>query len=1162
MSDALRISPEVTARQIAASNPAVSAWVSANAGSGKTHVLTQRVIRLLLDGVDPPKILCLTFTKAAAANMATRVFDTLARWTALDDAGLDQAIKDIEGRPPDAHRRLRARRLFAEALETPGGLKVQTIHAFCTALLHQFPFEADVAARFEVMEERAAAELIDRLRLDVLQEAADKRDSPLGRALTAAIVAAADVTFADVVREAIAEGDTLVAWVDRVGSVEAAIADLALALGISPDDTLERVEADFFASPHFPVADWPAAMAACATGLANDQAQIARLRKVQTETGTARINAYLEIFCTTTSLEPRQNVITQGVRSAHPDLAARLGLEQTRVCALLQRLRAVRLRDRTAALVTIAYAVLSRYRAEKERAGLLDYDDLIDKTLTLLSRDGSAAWVMYKLDLGIDHVLIDEAQDTSPKQWDVIRLLTAEFFAGAGARSVKRSIFAVGDEKQSIFSFQGAAPHRFEEMRRHFKRAHEAGGLDFSPVRFQHSFRSGPDILGAVDEVFGRREAFTGLTADPVKTAHEAVRATAPGCVEIWPLEVPDERPAIEAWDAPFDTTTEQHPRARLARRIAATVRRWIEGGALAAATGKSITPGDVLVLVRQRGPLFEAIIRALKDAGVEVAGADRLVLNEHIAVMDLMSLADALLLPEDDLALAEVLKSPLFGLDDASLFALAHERRSTLRATLRAKAAENPRFADAAAMLDQLAVKARQETPFAFYAGLLGKRGGRRKMLARLGFEAADALDEFLALALDYERRHTPSLQGFVAWLRATPPEVKRDMDIVRDEVRVMTVHGAKGLEAPVVILADTTTKPEGPRDPALLTLAAPPGAPPLVWGSARANDVPVVADARTAARTAAEEEHRRLLYVAMTRAADRLIVCGARGEHKPPQGCWYRLVADALTADAKQIAAEIDEGSVWRWQKSESALADAAAMASPPAAPAPIDTPDWLDQNLAAAAPSPRTVAPSAAVERASYARTPAIGAEIARQDAGLGLLRGRLIHRLLQSLPAVVPEHRTAAARRFLGRAGKPLADADIEAMIAEVFAVLDDRAFALLFAPGTRAEVPIVGRIIGADGVPVSVSGQIDRLAVTADAVLIGDFKTERLPPRRLQDVPLAYRTQLAHYRAVLSRLYPGRPVRAALIWTQTPQLMELPAPMLDAALAGHHGVSAA
>ena len=372
------------------------------------------------------------------------------------------------------------------------------------------------------------------------------------------------------------------------------------------------------------------------------------------------------------------------------------------MCQVLERRNAVACRDRSAALLTVAEAVLTRYRGEKERRGLLDYDDLIDKTLALLN-SVEAAWVHYKLDLGIDHVLIDEAQDTSLKQWEIVCRLTAEFTAGKGARDLRRTMFAVGDEKQSIFSFQDAVPAEFALMRRHFERAHQAGGLDFVFREFKHSFRSGESVLGAVDEVFKAKEIATSVSADSDGfPPHIALPDAPPSLVEIWEPTKPEEREPIEGWDAPFDTVSETSPRVKLAQRIARTVRKYIAERVPVGIEGRAARYGDVLVLVRQRGPLFEAIIRALKNEGVEVAGADRLMLTEHIAVMDLMALADALLLREDDLALATALRSPLFGFTDDDLFAIAWNRgRSSLRHALASKAAELEKFNEAAARLD-----------------------------------------------------------------------------------------------------------------------------------------------------------------------------------------------------------------------------------------------------------------------------------------------------------------------------------------------------------------------------------------------------------------------------------------------------------------------------
>jgi ATP-dependent helicase/nuclease subunit A len=1120
--------------QVEAADPDVSVFVSANAGSGKTYVLAQRVINLLLRGVDPAKILCITFTKTAAANMANEVLKRLAGWTALGDAELDRQIESSTGRKPDASQRARARRLFASALETPGGLKVQTIHAFCTRLLHQFPFEANVAARFTVLDDAATTQLLDQLTLAVLLQASAQPDGTLSQALATAIVVAADQTFKDVIGDAIRERDALDGWIKRAGGVDKALAELSRTLGVAPDETRETLEQEFFSHSLIPAAEWPELIEILDSGTVSDKKHIAALEAARNAAGRDRVDNYLKVFCTT-ELKPRANIVTKKIAEKHPDWLARLVDEQDRVCKLLARERAFAARERTKALVTIAAEVIARYKHEKERRALLDYDDLIDKALDLFGRS-SAAWVLYKLDLGIDHVLIDEAQDTSPKQWSIVRTIVSEFTPGGARANTRRTVFAVGDEKQSIFSFQGAAPLAFDQMRREFAGQFDTPEQGWRYLRFHHSFRSGEAVLGGVDRVFSAREIYASVTTDEAGIPpHMSLPDAAPGLVELWPLVAPPERKEIEGWDAPFDTESEVSPRVILARRIAAHVKLWMARGE---------RPGDVLVLVRQRGPLFEAVIRALKNAGVPVAGADRLVLTEHIAVMDLMALADALLLPDDDLALANVLKSPLFGVSEEQLFALAWDRgKTSLRARLRAKAGGDPALAAASGALDALAKAARELTPFGFFAQVLGAARGRAKFLARLGPEANDALDEFLNLALDYETRETPSLQGFLAWLRAAQSEVKRDMEMVRDEVRVMTVHGAKGLEANTVILADTTTNPTGPKDPRLLALANGD----MVWATARGDDVDAMTDARGAAQQDARDEYRRLLYVAMTRAKERLVICGTQGQTKIPDGCWYQLVENALTPDCIAEPADDGGGDVWRYrktasqniepQKSEKNISPAASKLS--------SAPKWLTSNASSEISGVRTITPSSAED--DDARPPAAGGRAA------ALLRGSLVHRLMQSLPDIPAERRRKAAQDYLARAGVKLAAEEREQLTEQVMLVLEDKRFYELYGPGSRAEVPIVGRLI-LGGETVRVSGQIDRLVVTQASVLIADFKTNRPAPHRIEDVPPSYVRQLALYRAVLAKLYPDKPVHAALIWTEVPDFMDLSSEALDAALA--------
>jgi ATP-dependent helicase/nuclease subunit A len=1156
MSTPRAIPDEARARQARASDPASSAFVSANAGSGKTYVLVNRVIRLLLSGVDPERILCVTFTKAAAANMAERVFTTLGHWVTLDDRALDQAIRDAGIANPSAKLRMRARELFACALETPGGLKVQTIHALCTRLLQQFPFEANVPARFSVLDERDQNEMMERASLKVLLRAAAAPDSVEGRALAIAMTSAADVTFRDVVREASLSRDQFLAWTDLAGSTEAAMVQLSAALGVRPDDSSENVEREIVDGPNLPRARWEAAAAILEGGSVTDERQGLKLREALALSGSAQVDEYLRIFLTS-DMTPRKALATKKIGDARPDLVNALKRECDRLMPLLERRRALAMRDRTQSLLVIASGVAENYRREKQERGLLDYDDLIDKTLEMLDRV-SSSWVHYKLDRGVDHVLIDEAQDTSPRQWDILAHLISEFTSGEGARDgVKRTIFAVG-EKQSIFSFQGAAPREFGLRRETLKRKFEGAGLKFDPVSFTYSFRSGAAILQSVDHVFREETIYRSIHNDTTYPIHQSLADAGPSLIDLWELQRPDERQDIEGWRAPFDAVSETSPEVRLARRVQAEIKSLIAAGTQTGAIGKRrpLRYGDMLVLVRRRGKAFDAIIQALKHAGIPVAGADRLKLTEHVAIIDLMNLADALLLPQDDLALAVALKSPLFGLDDDDLLKLAWGRKGSLRDALAGHAVTDDKIESAQRRLSACESRFATETPFAFYAWLLGGDAGRARILRRLGHEANDALDEFLELALGYERKAPASLQGFMAWLRAADTEVKRDMEISRDEVRVMTVHGAKGLEAPVVFLVDTTSSPADSQRLNLIHLpqgnAAPHAPGVVVWAGKKVDDPPAVAEARAAMIAETEDEYRRLLYVAMTRAADRLIVGGCmpgnRNEVRPLS--WYDLIVKGLEGSGLHMQnVPPPDGVVKRYSRLEDARPEiAGAAAQSPATAAPL--PAWLRTPVPAEPRSEGFLRPSDPAEDESHGVRPGESAKLRAR----ALLRGTLVHRLLQSLPDVATERRRDAALRYLARNADDWTDGDREALAERMLALIGDSRFAPVFAPGSRAEVSIAGRLDRPGRPPALVSGQIDRLVVTSGEVLIVDYKTNHAPPVVAAEAPSGYVRQLALYRAVLRKLYPRLPVRTALLWTETLELMEISSPALDAQLA--------
>ena len=1168
MAERRDIPAETRERQARASDPSASAWVSANAGSGKTWVLAQRVIRLLLERVEPSRILCLTFTKAAAAEMANRIFERLGQWVMMDEARLADELADLLGKPASAAQARRARTLFALALDTPGGLKIQTIHAFCEALLHQFPLEANVAGHFSVLDDRAAAVLLADARRTLLTATASEDDAALAEAFATVLDIADDTGLERLISEIVASRGPIRDFLDGAAKAGGVDAVLRRETGLGPQETAENILAAFWPLDGLSGAAHETYLAVAEIhGSDTVKASAAGLRGVAgLSGGEARRTSLLNLFFTATgaprSLE--RAFLSKKVRDNAPHLEAALIAAQAHVQACEDRLRRLRMVEATRAALTIAERLIGDYEDLKRTRSLLDFDDLIDRTARLLTRDRVSAWVHYKLDQGIDHILVDEAQDTSPRQWQIVRALTDDFFAGETARVAGRTIFAVGDEKQSIYSFQGARPERFAEEGREVARRTRAAETAFSPIRLLLSFRSTRDVLSAVDRVFLDPANARGLSPDGGEIVHASNRGREPGAVDIWEVIVAPPGLDEEDWTAPFDAVAEEAPVNVLARRIADTLAAWI-GRETITEKGKArpMTPGDIIVLVRKRDAFVNALTRTLKQRhDLPVAGADRLVLTKHIAVQDLVALGRFAVLPEDDLSLAALLKSPLFSLDEDTLFDLAARRGA--RQSLWARLRETAEFASVVRRLEGILRDAEGQSVHDFYARILGAGGGRRAFLARLGTEAGEIIDEFLTFALDQEENGLPGLQAFVSTLELEAPTVKREQDKARGEIRIMTVHAAKGLEAPVVLLVDGGAKPFSHSHMPQLRFLATPG---LARGLPAWLPLKDFANALTEAdaeriKAGAEEEYRRLLYVAMTRAADRLVVCGYRGKQEN-KDTWHQMIASALSADAERCTAttfstrsESWQGFAWREAGAATAgEVTAAAVAEKPK----VQLPEALGRPLPPQRALPRPLSPSGA---AAVIETDAadllvpsalFGRKGSAPGAGLALERGRILHRFLQVLPAFDPAKRPAAARRYLERAAAAWPESARASLVAAALAVIDDGSLAAIFSPSARAEVSIMGTLrLGSR--EFAVSGRIDRMVVTDSAVEIVDFKTNRVPPASPGNIPFEHRAQLAIYRAILGPLYPDREIRCGLIYTEAAKTYWLEPARMDASLA--------
>lgn len=1112
---------DATRAQITTARPDMSTWLSANAGSGKTRVLTDRVARLLLDEVKPQHILCLTYTKAAASEMQNRLFKRLGEWAMMEDDALRAGLRDLGVLKDIPAEQLRdARTLFAQAIETPGGLKIQTIHSFCASLLRRFPLEAGVSPQFKEIEDRAA----ELLRADILDAMAEGTDADLVADLAAHYTGD---SFAKLTQAITGKRE----WFDRLPDDLNALFDLPQGFDL---DALPAQVMDTA------VARWmPDAIEIIAGQSGKTMPVMAdNLRKIDFANPSLADLESLKPILLTKELQPRKSLVTKGAKE---QLGSMLGaLEDLALKIIEAHDLQMRARNvaRTGALHRFAVKFIARYEAEKQQRGWLDFDDLILRARALLNDPKVAAWVLYRIDGGIDHILVDEAQDTSPRQWDVIEKLADEFSSGDGARedNKARTLFVVGDKKQSIYSFQGADPREFDIKRDSFKQNLEAAKLRFQNQSLDYSFRSSPAILRAVDSTFNTQP-------DPQMgeaMAHLAFKDTLPGRVDLWPLVEPMKDDEDDPdWTDPVDRRSQQHHTVILAEQIANQIKHLVEGEHYIpdeaddrSMIRRRITAGDFLILVRGRQTgLFSEIIRACKAAKLQIAGADRLKVGAELAVRDIGALLSFLATPDDALSLATALRSPLFGWSEQDIFTLSHHRapNQDLWESLRKQAQQYP---DTLAVLHDLRGQVDFLRPYDLIERILTRHDGRRSLLARMGSEAEDGIDALLGQALAYERTEVPSLTGFLEWMQADDLEIKRQIDSASDQIRVMTVHGAKGLEAPIVILPDTGEKNNTVRDEIITINGVPiwkPNAPEMTQGIAAQIDK--LKEEQT-------QESLRLLYVAMTRAEKWLIVAAAGG--LPRDGSsWYQMTEAAL---GHLNAVPFVDGPASGIRHEEAGW-DSLPIVN-------ISKKPSQTQNLETVFSTnpPEPVLPRNVVSPSDLGGAKALAGD-AGMDEDAAKAYGSLVHLLLEHLAPLDPSARQVTGAQLLSNTEETIAQAALD----EALAVLKMQSLSHIFSPDTLAEVAVT-----ADLGDVRLYGVIDRLIIEETRVLAVDFKSNRTVPVTPETCPEGLLRQMGAYAHALRAIYPDRQIDTAIIWTHSATLMHLPDDMVTDALhrTGH------
>lgn len=1162
-----------------AADPDASVWVAASAGSGKTKVLTDRVLRLLLPrtdgraGTPAEKILCLTFTKAGASEMALRINSTLAQWatmsleTTCDQAGKEQSglidvLKNLLGRTPSRTDIEEARKLFAQVVDVPGGLKITTIHAFCQSILGRFPLEAELPPHFSVLTDDASRALMQQARDQVLKAAVATPESSLHQAVSALAAALNDDQFATLMATIYKEREVLSKLFPAERGADQLFQTMCQSLGLQPEETEYDLIRKACADESFAVSDLRAACRVLCdqTGKTDQKNGLAMAAWLSAplEERVKDFRDYISIYVKDDGdIRADKNLASVKAEAALPGIKELMQQEGARLRTVQDKLRALQSATMTHDLLIVAQEIIRAFQDAKMAQARLDFDDMINYTRRLLLRSKMSAWVLYKLDGGIDHILVDEAQDTNPEQWDIIESMVREFFAGAGARDIRRTLFVVGDEKQSIFSFQRAAPDRFREKRAAFKEIVEAAGETWREVPMEISFRSTSAVLEFTDEVFRAEHVRYGVSENLLQ--HLSFREGHAGHIEQWPLfRVPGDETAKnrDYWEPVLTPVSQRNARALLAQHISHTIEGWLHNKEMLPSRGRPIQPGDIMILVRNRNALVGHMIRELKARNIPVSGLDRMKLGDHIAVQDMLAVAKFALLPEDDLSLACVLKSPLINWNDQQLEDVALNRTGTLWKAVQTKAP------DVADWLARAIDSAKAVRPYEFFSRLLqapcpaSSVSGLRAMTGRLGADALDPLDEFLSQVLGFEGDHISSVQGFVLWQAQNEAVIKREQEEAGGLVRIMTVHASKGLQAPIVILPDTV-KPKGSgggnRASDRLLWPAKTGLPFPFWSPHQGSDCAQYEAARETACDKDQQEYRRLLYVGLTRAEDRLYIGGAASERAHDEGSWYELTEAAFTRidDAQKIpfntsgdiqVALLNGEAQQSWVLST--LQKAQAQDKKAHAQQNLQMPDlsdpawqWVRSAPAAEPAPPRPLIPSQASAVQEDDDLPALS-PLKAQD-NYRFRRGNLTHSLLQFLPDRAPGERAHLATLFAQRYGHDLPPSVQQSVVAETLRILEDPRYAPLFGPASRAEVPITGLINGK-----ILSGQIDRLLVTDDAVHIIDYKTNRPPPTDPAQVPDIYRAQLQAYRETLTRIYPGHQIRTYLLWTDGPHLMEI------------------
>ena len=841
--------------------PEFSAFVSASAGTGKTKILIDRLLNLLLANNKPGKILCLAFTKAAAAEILSRINQKLAEFATCTKEHLETELYSLGFKELSEEIKYKARILFIELLDEAEPLNIQTIHSFCQQLLLKFPFESELGLNFSLLNENKTSLLITEAK-DIflnnisLYEKAEEAVSYLSWHIK-------EYSFNELLEEIIANRESLDNFFSLHLSLEKAINS------IYPERIdEEQVIKEFIDNISINHEDLEKLYIGGKTDISIAE-KITKFISLSEKSKIMLLNDYLGCFLTLTG-DPTKSVLGKKIITTYPEVANIFENEQARAYKFNKFIKNTKALNLTNYFIIISYHIRKIYEQLKKQANAVDYDDLINLTLRLINNSEHAQWINYRLNGGIEHILIDEAQDNSSKQWEIINKISENFFDN---EENQKSIFIVGDSKQSIFSFQGAKPELFNQMNK---------SLSDKVVRVQlnTSYRSGKTILELVDKIFNQDHLLHLVTdIEPIieHRAHKSSNAK----VELWPLIIEDEKEEIKEWVLPSDFKKNKYITAseKLANNIAERIRQDLDNKVIS-------TAGDVLVLTRRRGTFINHLISALRKLNIPSSGIDRLKLLEHPIILDIISLTNFLLCSNDDLNLAITLKSPIFSITEDELLKLCYNRESSLWNELK-KSSSHIKIVE---LIENLQKLSKNKHPFEFYFYIFESLSFRQYFKGKNYLETDDIIDSFLDLVKEYQNDNIPSLQLCLNFINNTKTEIKRDLSQTKDQVRIMTIHNSKGLQAKTIFLTDTTSLPSNKDSIIWLNKHQ------LLWPGKEKYYPDIAKTAKKEKQQQEYSEYIRLLYVALTRAEDNIIICGTAKNQNISNECWYKIIEKAI--------------------------------------------------------------------------------------------------------------------------------------------------------------------------------------------------------------------------------------------------------------------------